>query len=690
MLHEVPPEVTSSSRETSAQLQEVYVGPEADRPPPFGAFIPTRRYDSSSGLRFSQPENRAPVRPRYEGNKGREGHQQLRRPEAEPAPWPFSDQDGINPIESLYGTRSKWCGPNGDWLSLKDGPSPPTFNHNREVDHRALNDLLCYEFYDYTDSSNDDHALRAQFPHRKGYSAAMFRTRVPAEVPTLRIRYHIVPPTFYEFIAVRKFIATVEGFESLFIDRPPSKRLISKGILRHGDTFYKQGIIRQGSAISYSKWFPVKKEDNFFRLVQGLRALNASQCRPFAMHLPGLHFLIVTILSFAFGLQVDLKAFYYLFELAFNIHPYFGCLAANERGSFEEWLLTVLPMGWKFACATGQRFSNGLCREATRRSPSSGLAIPWVDNIFLLADADSGVYDIMHSLLSVCHDLAVTDKKGPRNASQYFDGIGMSFDLKDKRVRLMPKIIAKVASSNTRYYSQSTKRNFLRVAGVLMFAVFATVRTPLSTTSYLLDALRRACSIDGHDMDDTFPLSYNEKKDLASLVNTVSKNPWWYLQEFEVPEPDVVIWADASEEAAAFVIERGGQDILFKSTPFPLDMTYAPMFYKELWSSVWAMKEARQLLRVIPRGTYEIGDNVGAVQVLKKGHGWGHFTNNLIQEWLEASQGNATNVWISTHKMRADSLTRTGKVPGPPIPVLDWSPYLQWTIPKARTRRSSI
>ena len=111
----------------------------------------------------------------------------------------------------------------------------------------------------------------------------MFRTRIPADVSKVRINYHIVPPTFFEFIAIRKFIATVEGFESLFITRPPSKRLVSKGILRHGETFIDQGIIRRGAAVSYSKWFPVKKEDPFFRLVQGLRALNASQCRPFAM-----------------------------------------------------------------------------------------------------------------------------------------------------------------------------------------------------------------------------------------------------------------------------------------------------------------------------------------------------------------------------------------------------------------------
>ena len=115
-----------------------------------------------------------------------------------------------------------------------------------------------------------------------------------------------------------------------------------------------------------------------------------------------------------------------------------------------------------------------------------------------------------------------------------------------------------------------------------------------------------------------------------------------------------------------------------------------PKIFAYVLQSVFALKATRQLLRRIPKGTYELGDNVGAVQVVKKGHGWGKMANDLVRQWNYESEGNVTNAWVSTLKMRADPLTRGGKVPGPAIPLSDWYHREQWTTVPKHGGESSI
>lgn len=449
---------------------------------------------------------------------------------------------------------------------------------------------------------------------------------------------------------------------------------ISRGLLRHAQIMCEKGIAAfVPEAFHISRWFPVEKSAEHFRLIQNLKALNSMRERPPKMDLEPIHTFIFDILSMNWIVQQDATSYFYQFAVHPEVALFVAALASASRGKAELVVLLVLSMGFGPAPSISQRFSTGACNLTRRRCEAEAVsdlcARAWIDNFFLGAKTYAealtvcGIFYSIATLLNI--KLKDTQDKEPQQSTI---GLGLVFDLKRKCVTLEESFLAAIRSVDL--HNSVSLRMVLVVLGAIFWALFTTSRYALcrfpALLAFLSSSMRELQQ--GRRIDDPIPLSGDVLADLDNITTLVSENAPLFLTDLEIPDTFLSLWADASSDAAGFVLQDGMRDVCWGSTPYPVALADMPIYIKELWIGVHSLAYTHQYLerRHVSCPLLYIGDNAAVIALIKKGHGRSRAVNELLAQWYAAAPGRAVQaIWSSTHVMRADPLTRGATEPRP-------------------------
>lgn len=522
----------------------------------------------------------------------------------------------------------------------------------------------------------------------KGRSNYMFLTHRLAEAPTSRIKTYLTDGlcTFTSFNQVKVFMEDEKEFLTLFKPglAPSAAQKTAKGFVQESPWSISRGLLlhlpalqRMGlgdtvaRAIFVSKWFPVAKDETFFRLITALKPLNQRQRKPPTMDLPAVHSFMERLLRCNWVLQFDAKSYFFQFALNRAIALYFAALATGNRGLAVLIVLWVLAMGWSFAPCIAQRFANGVCLETLLRCKQcEAEAVAWVDNFGLGSANWTATCKLRDTFLTICDEFGLTLKPSELAPTQEFIALGMVFQLQNKTIRLADKFLIQLSEATKLRKEKPTARTFFVAMGGIFWSVFTTTRKALCFYPRLVQFLR---TLSGglqrglRSWDEVLDIPSDVEDELTELEGVILSNePIFYADLIAPDEPLATLWADASETAAGFVLEYEGYDICWGSCPFPSSIKGSSIYFKEMWAAAESLWISSLMLNHIKLGCGLVyaGDNQAVINSIRKGHARSNMGNFILARVFRATGGRTLHqAWVDTHTERADPLTRGQSLP---------------------------
>jgi len=233
--------------------------------------------------------------------------------------------------------------------------------------------------------------------------------------------------------------------------------------------------------------FLVRKKNGRGRFIQNCKRLNDLQRKPESMGLPLIKEVIEWILNQKYANQTDGVGFFYQFELARSISPYFGMRLAGIRGHMITAVMRRLPMGWKFAPRIAQQVINSVMK---------GLGLGWVDNMIIGAQSKEEFEDKKRELARRLQRYNIQVDKDPLEMEPLttLEALGIQFDLAERRYRMEPKWIEKrravLEKAVNADWADCTYRQFFTVIGSCIWPTHVADR-PLWIYPKSLDALKQ-------------------------------------------------------------------------------------------------------------------------------------------------------------------------------------------------------
>jgi hypothetical protein len=497
-------------------------------------------------------------------------------------------------------------------------------------------------------------------------------------------------PGFEDFAEVSPLLYNFNAFVSRMVRQPDPILRFSPWMHLHAEsilaTEVAERVTREETLVgfpTYATWFGLEKDEDFFRLLADLTALNRCMKKPPAMKLPTVHEIIRLLLQQNWMGQLDARSFFFQFGLGKAIRNFF--LARLGKGPSAVLIRAlVLLMGWNHSPCIGQRFSNGLCSWAKMKECT---LIPWLDNYLGGAETEQKCRQQLDEVWRKGEDLGLEWKDAEVIVSQHVIALGLSFNLQTHCVKMSDAFIASALKKFDHLFEAPTPRKLFTALGSAIWQNHTVGRSPLARYPDLL-ALARFIGFSIHrkemKWDQPFSLTDSVKAQLGLLQEVLTQNDGIMLCDLLIEGRILTMWSDASSIAYGFVAELEGADILTKFGPFGMH-TSSHIFVKELLAAVWSMEAAAQVLNDHKISwIHLLCDNKAVVGALRRGHGVNRDTDLLIMRYYEAlKRMSAKGVpsWVSTLVQRADAITRNSLVPGPKVPH-DQIPPMDDYIPK--------
>eukprot|EP00759_Apiculatamorpha_spiralis_P016340 PhF_6_TR22574/c2_g3_i1/m.32151 len=431
------------------------------------------------------------------------------------------------------------------------------------------------------------------------------------------------------------------------------KKHVSRRMLRHLGDLKQYKVMSPGSPLVFHPTFTVPKKDDTLRLIMDCRRLNRSFAEPPAMDLPSIKVVISRILSSEWASQADAKSYFYQFPLHQDIQKYFGTRLGSARGAFEDVLMEVMPMGWSWAPALGQRVANVLVREC---------GIAWVDNFIILAN-DKEEFEQRRKTFLERTKLANLELDDEELAPEKeIKCLGIHFDLASKRYRMDEKWVEKVINlwGTELQTCKVTFRQFYALAGCILWRAHVMCEQ-LCLYPFLMQELgkigRRVSQ--GESWENLLTVEDDLKQEVQTALTQLRKNHW--KNPRRVGENKVDVWSDASDTHWAFVVVADGVVIEAKRGQTKKDQH---IFYSELSAALGGLVAAHR------KGYDETQcfvDNAPAAIALERGVS-SNFTAN---KWLAAvTDINRKVTWVKSADQRADIYTRAKNGRMVPLPMI--------------------
>eukprot|EP00760_Papus_ankaliazontas_P020364 PhM_4_TR18424/c3_g1_i1/m.85255 len=397
------------------------------------------------------------------------------------------------------------------------------------------------------------------------------------------------------------------------------------------------GLVQPGRGLTSSHVFKVPKAENS-RLIVDCRDLNELLPPPTKMPLPNLHRLLDEILTASFLAQLDAKSYFYQFPLEGEARQVFGVALGDRRGPFEHGLLTVMPMGFKYAPSIAQLTSMLLLENV----PGPSRASAWIDN-FLFWGEETEVQQSVQSFRAVCGQVGLELKEDYDEGTQC-DLLGMSVDLCARTISLGDNNRNNIIEAWETLQKLPNARNVYKVFGMALWALYAVARTPLCMFDDVIAEAGSLAPDSRWGWDDEIDLDTMNKQRWQDMVSAALHAHWHPAH----PRQDdlMICWSDASMEALGWVFEDSQASWARWQTEGE------HIFLRELLAAVWGAKAVRETGHI----PLLLIDNTAALRAIQKGYAHSRKANVLLRRLH--SWGPAWSGWVPTNAQRADAPSR--------------------------------
>lgn len=421
---------------------------------------------------------------------------------------------------------------------------------------------------------------------------------------------------------------------------PGFRRGTSRGMAQHLDDLIKWGVVEPTEHVkTITNYFTVEKKNGSLRLVVDGRKVNRMMKRIPKMLLPKITEVIEYLLNNNYFTTVDGKSYFYQIPIAECIGRFFCSNIAARRGRFTTVRMTRLPMGWNWAPAIAQKISNTLLLGKTGKI----LGLAWIDNFIFAGKTEHEVEENFKEFIANCRLVgAVVDDENPKIV-QRGEVLGLDIDLKQKRYRMSPHFVEKLALKTVG--KTMTPRELYLLTGSCVWSGYAR-HVPLCRFGTAVDVVRRVASfVQGRKLSVwDQPIKFDDHE-IAALthwkLHTLSNT--WTTQE-TIGEPRITVWSDASTTAWAFL---SPEENSHEQGIFPHDGWH--IFVKEAYAAnkgVLAHFGIPRLLCI---------DNMPLVLAIQRKVSSNKIVNSWMSDW---DWENISVKWVPTSKQLADPYTR--------------------------------
>ena len=483
--------------------------------------------------------------------------------------------------------------------------------------------------------------------------------------------------THGELQGVLEAITDVQAFQSLFHEAGAEKIRewrefpVSHYILQHLQALEGYGVLKRREGRENPKCvmpaYTVTKKSGGLRFICDARLLNECMQRPPEMRLSHITDLVRRVKEASWVYLADARSWFYQFELAEDIRPYFAVFVGGQRGDFIKTHLAVMCMGWSHAPAIAHRAARALL------PPEAGET--WIDNFVIVGTTREEATAKYRSFQEKCTYVGVElNQDDPQMGVplQQFDTFGIQFDLRSHRHRMTEKWVTKVIERDEVQDirgGQVTPRRFYKVFGSLVWHGYV-MSIPLCYMPASLSFIRRIardakrCA---SEWDIPRPVPAAVIQEIVRRLQTLHNNDW----RGRDPTRRVTVWSDASSEEWAAKLTIYGRTIVSQGTFSDADRP-KHIYLKELGAALQAIRLASAHVQAAVLVTKI--DNKAAMFSTAKGHSANYAGNIILQQMHGTAAAHGTVLapeWVPTDQQEADCYTRGVKATyNYPLPTL--------------------
>eukprot|EP01061_Rhynchopus_euleeides_P009753 TRINITY_DN1900_c0_g1_i6.p1 TRINITY_DN1900_c0_g1~~TRINITY_DN1900_c0_g1_i6.p1 ORF type:complete len:332 (+),score=43.78 TRINITY_DN1900_c0_g1_i6:455-1450(+) len=237
-----------------------------------------------------------------------------------------------------------------------------------------------------------------------------------------------------ELKGVLESITDVQAFRALFHEEGAARILerrtfpVSHHVLQHLKSLEDFNVLTRREEPENPKCvipaYTVAKKSGGLRFICDARLINACMVRPPEMRLRHITDLVRRVKEKSWVYLADARSWFYQFELAEDIRPYFAVFVGGARAEFVKTQLAVMCMGWSHAPAIAHRAARALL------PPEAGET--WIDNFVVVGatrDEATAKYKLFRAKGEYVGVELNNDDPQMGKPLQLFSTFGIQFDL---------------------------------------------------------------------------------------------------------------------------------------------------------------------------------------------------------------------------------------------------------------------
>lgn len=426
---------------------------------------------------------------------------------------------------------------------------------------------------------------------------------------------------------------------------PPSRKVGHDDV----DRLLEWDVMRPNRFVEwYHPVFKVPKGDNEARLIVDCRSLNRQLPKPGPMGLPALHEVLDGLLQQEWLAQLDGRSYFYQFPLDDDAQKLFGMKIGPQRGRFEFYAMTVLPMGYAFAPRIAQLTSNHILRNV---DTIGGFARAWVDNFLFGAPTEKRLAEMVEEFRKVCRRVSLELKEEDVTIGTSMKALGVIVDAKEKTITPTGDMIEAVRQAREKWIKHPTPRTFFSWAGLALWITYAVTRTPLCFHEEVLKHMGHiGAGVELQKWDENYTPEEKMNGAVDRLTDQACLAVWNPRESQRVTS---TVWTDASDtQGLGMIVDCPEEEERWWMAERISD---CPIYVAELlMAAVGLIREEK-----LGRSATLMVDNKAAVATLRRGHSSSPAGNLIMRKLaMEGVSGTHRIAWVPSKAQRADALSR--------------------------------